>query len=489
MKTLHIKIFQIVIIATVFLMSCDDKLDIKPEGSIASDVVYGTSEGVINALNGAYEQLAGTTALPGEGGELYGGTSFFFPDLIGDDGKCFWGGTFIEYRNMFNKSLDPTDFTIEDHWKRGYEAINIINNVLANISTVDEWEQARVEGEAKFVRGVIYFDLVRLYALPYEPGGGNSQPGVPLVLEPTLAITDESNVSRNTVEEVYNQVISDLTDAESKLSSAGISSSPDNGGRASVHAAAAFLARVYLQKGDFQNAAQKASSVIESGLYALNSTPLACFNNASYTSEDIYMTLQNETSNAGNSNEGLATFYASLPGMGRGDLNISPVFFEMFEEGDLRGLIDEETDDANDVFGIDEIYYIGNAQNGGAINCTKWGSYDTNIPIIRLAELLLIRAEANFEAGTSTGATPVEDINTIRQRASVSPLDNVTRDDIRLERKRELAWEGQRLHDVRRWKENIDDLPYNAPSLVLPIPQREMDVNPNLVQNPGYVGG
>lgn len=105
--------------------------------------------------------------------------------------------------------------------------------------------------------------------------------------------------------------------------------------------------------------------------------------------------------------------------------------------------------------------------------------------------MFLTRAEANFENGSEIGAPPVDDINVIRNRAGLDDLPAVDQDDIRRERRLELAWEGHRLHDLRRWQESLyegteDEISYNSPRLVLPIPQREIDVNENLEQNPGY---
>ena len=128
---------------------------------------------------------------------------------------------------------------------------------------------------------------------------------------------------------------------------------------------------------------------------------------------------------------------------------------------------------------------------------SKWGKFDANINVIRLAEMILTRAEANFRNGTSVGAAPIADINAIRHRAGLDDLipANLDLQEIRDERYRELCFEGHRLHDIRRFRENVtvpsgDDsgavLPWNHPRLVLPIPQRELDVNSNLTQNPGY---
>ena len=117
---------------------------------------------------------------------------------------------------------------------------------------------------------------------------------------------------------------------------------------------------------------------------------------------------------------------------------------------------------------------------------SKYTNQYGNIHVIRLAEMYLIRAEANYRLGTSIGAAPLDDINTIRNRAKASELTSVTLDDIMLERTKELAFEGFLIHDLKRTKSNIGSLSWNSDKLVFPIPLREMQVNKKLVQNPGY---
>jgi hypothetical protein len=126
---------------------------------------------------------------------------------------------------------------------------------------------------------------------------------------------------------------------------------------------------------------------------------------------------------------------------------------------------------------------------------SKWGKYDANINVIRLAEMILTRAEANFRNGSSIGAAPLADINAIRERAGLVAWDNINLDLIWEERYREMCFEGRLLDDIRRFRKDVTIpegpeegaiLPWNSPRLVLPIPQREMDVNTNLVQNEHY---
>jgi len=99
----------------------------------------------------------------------------------------------------------------------------------------------------------------------------------------------------------------------------------------------------------------------------------------------------------------------------------------------------------------------------------------------------LIRAESNFREGTAIGLAPELEVNALRARSGASPFTTaITLQDIIDERKRELSFEGFALHDIKRLEGNVGSLPYNSPKLVMPVPQRETDANPNLNQNPGY---
>jgi hypothetical protein len=188
------------------------------------------------------------------------------------------------------------------------------------------------------------------------------------------------------------------------------------------------------------------------------------------TSEDIFA-LQVTTQQGTN---GLNTFYASADNSGRGDIEIKASFLSIFEAGDTR---------------------IGmyNQDSGGTLRCDKFDNIFGNLHVIRLAELYLIRAEANLRVGgVPNGDTPVNDINVIRARAGVAPLATVAISDVLNERVKELAFEGGFfLQDAKRTN-NLPSptvagaLDSFSPKLVFPIPQQDINANPKLVQNPGY---
>jgi hypothetical protein len=446
------KILSIIsVVATLLLVSgCDKYLDLEPSQAISENLALNSDANVKSVLTGAYAQFSGNW--------IYGGNILRNAELLGGDGEIQWVGTYTGPRQIANKTMIASTSDVANQWIQAYQVINTANNVLSAISIVNEADRDWVEGEARFLRGLMYFDLVRYYGLQYNTGAPNTQMGVPLVLTPTRGIGESVFVSRNTVEEVYTQVIADLTAAAAKLPAS-------NDVYASQGAANALLARVYLQKKDYVNARDAANTVIGSGEYALLSSYADVFNNDENTAEDIFavqITPQDRFS--------AMTEFFSVPEYGGrdGDIDILDGHLNLYPVGDERK----------------DLFFLGN----GAMRCGKWNNQYGVVNLIRLAEMYLIRAECNFRLATTTGATPLDDYNTIHTRAGLSAAASVTLAAILMERRLELAYEGFRIHDQRRLQENVGALLYNDPKLVFPIPSREIESNPGLAsqQNPGY---
>lgn len=432
---------------------CDSLLDLEPQQSISEDRALETPQNVEAALGGAYDAISDA--------DLYGGQYMMSPDLLADDGEVNWTGTFSQPAEFWNKNLTVDNSFVQTQWTDAYDAINIANNVLSALDVFeDEDRRRRVEGEARFIRGALYFELARLFGAPWNAGDPSSNLAVPLVLEPTREINEEDNVERASVAAVYAQAIDDLTTAREQLTE-------DNSFYADTYVASAMLSRVYLMQGEYEAAAQEASRVIESGNYSLADSFEDAFNNTEDIPEYIFAI---QISPQDGTNE-MNLFYASDPNGGRGDIDITEEHLALYEDDDARG----------------DFFYIDSET--GVVRTTKWAgdeSTGANLPIIRLAEMYLTRAEGNLRAGTTIGATPLEDVNTIRERAELDPLDAVTVEDVLRERKLELAFEGHQLHDLRRTGRSIGNISYDANRLVYPVPERELDANPNLTQNPGY---
>lgn len=439
--------------------SCNGKLDVQPVDSIDAASALNTNDDVVAALVGTYTSLQNNSS--------YNGYIPFLSDVLANDGDFEFVGTFVPPQEVQRKSIRKDNGFVETIWARAYVTINRSNNVLANLGKLNSAaNKTRVEGEARFLRALNYFDLVRLYGRAWNDGTPSSNPGVPLVLTPTTIVTDANNVKRNTVAEVYSQVIADLNAAEANLPAS-------NGFFANKYAAAALLSRVYLQQGRFAEAADAANRVITGNAFSLTLNYADEFFQGgdllSNTSEDIFAVQNSAQSSIATASNQLNTFYSQFQ---RGDVSINDQLLNQFEMGDARA----------DLF----------TATASQTYSDKYNALYGNVKVIRLAETYLTRAEGNFRAGTNVGSTPLADINRIRTRVGLSSLTVVSLPDILKERKLELAFEGFRLHDLKRNKESTIDPASNAPiawnssRLVFPIPQREINANPNLTQNAGY---
>ena len=357
MKNIFFKILIGVGIVTV--ISCNKSLDTKPTQSIDQTVALNTSSDVLVALTGAYADLGTAT--------FYGGYPFIASELLANSGELNWSGTFQQFTQINNKAIPVDNSFVANTWLSGYTAINDVNNVLSALTVVEPAKVDRVEGEAKFIRAAVLFDLVRLYAKSWNDGDPASNDGVPIVLTPTLSITGDNQVTRSKVADVYAQILKDLTDAEAKLP-------VKNGFYATKVSAASLAARVYLQKADYinaANAANRAISMAPAGGFFLKTVYADAFPNnvSANTTEDIFA-MQVSSSSGNNS---FQTFFSATS---RGDIQINNAHTALYETGDAR---------------------LGLFYNSGGSRYT--GKFDYiygNVHIIRLAEMYLVRAEANF---------------------------------------------------------------------------------------------
>ena len=435
--------------------ACDDRLNVVPQQSIDESQALSTAQNVKAALNGAYDGM--------QDDDVFGGLQFLH-ELFADDGDQIWAGTFEEPEQVFQKRILVQNLQVEDYWTESYEAINRANNVLSALDKLDPEDLGTVEGGARFIRGAIYYDLVSMFAKSWLEGDPSSNLGVPLIIQPTRTIDEESNVARNSVAEVYTLVLDDLIKARDMLPE-------DNGIFASTYAASGMLSRIYLSQEKFAEALTEANRIIESGQFSLVENYADVFNQSSNTSEDIFaiqITSQDPANTVTGTSNNLNLFYAPDEFGGRGDIDITDQHLSRYEDGDAR----------RDLFFID-----GN----GIPRTGKWlNTVDGNVNILRLAEMYLTRSECRFRLGETTGAA--EDLNVVRARVGLPPIAeaDLTLDVILNERNLELIFEGHMFRDKKRNRISIGDLSFDSEKLVYPIPQREMDSNPNLVQNPGY---
>lgn len=451
-----LKIFKhIATLAALFVVAsaCDSKLDVLPTQSLDEVLALATSQDVEVTLTGAYDGMGD--------GDVYGGGFQFTSELLGDDREVVFGGTFSTLDEIWRKTVTPGNTQTAATWLNSYEVINRANNVLSALSIVNEADRARVEAEARFIRGTLYFELVKLWGKTWGDGDNNANPGVPLVTTPTRSVTAEDYRPRASVQAVYTQVIEDLTKAESLLPATG---SGDDATRATRIAASAMLSRVYLMQGRYADARDAANRVIESDARGLEDSFEDVFATGGESNEIIFRiaTSDQDVTNSMN------TYYAPPTFQGRGDIRVQTKHLDLYEAGDDRRTFFVTTNSGTRVFTGKFLDQFG------------------DVPVVRLAEMYLTRAECNQRLGTAIGAAPLADVNRIRARAGLTPLIVVNLAAILKERHLELAFEGNYLDDIKRNRGTVGTKPFGDNSLVLPIPQREMDTNKSLTQNAGY---
>jgi starch-binding outer membrane protein, SusD/RagB family len=457
-----IKLFVLALFVGAAFTGCDGLLDLEPQASISDDIALSTPGNIETALVGGYAALGGANA--------YGGHYIFLTEIFAaPTDQIFFNGTFLQPREVNAKQILVDNSFMAGYWATSYNIINRANNVLAALDVFgnDAARRARVEAEARFLRGTAYFNLIQVYGKAFADGNPSSNPGVPLILTPTRAANETLEVPRSTVAEVYAQVLSDLNAAKDNLPVA-------NGFFANTYVASAMLARVHLAMGNFAAAGTEANRVLTSGRYSLFNDIQDNFVRTQNGSETIFAVQNTATV----FNNDMAVYYAPLP-YGRADVQIRDAHLATYEAGDVRGTM-----------------FITTTR--GRMT-SKYASADpsvdprrTNITVLRLAEMHLVRAEVSVRTGTNVGGVaPLTEVNALRARAGLPALSAVTLADVLRERRAELMFEGVQLLDLKRLQGTTLDLagttlPWNSNRLVFPIPEREMNVNPNLVQNPGY---
>lgn len=445
-------------LVTVLFTACEKRLDILPYQSITADQALETEGDVNVTLIGAYDgaQSAAT----------YGGDIMVLNDLIGNNANINFTGTFAGLSDAYQTLMTSNNSFAAGTWIGAYNTINRCNNVLSALDKVTSSpaKKSSVEGQALFIRASMYFELVRLYAKAIGDGDASSNPGVPLVLTKTVSVSNADYIPRSSVKAVYDQVLADLTKAETLLPAS-------NTIYATKWAAAAQLSRVHLMLKNYAAAGDAANRVIAGSGKTLNPdfTKLwfTFINNGGANPTEYIFSFTVTAQDGANS---LNTYFGRNVGIagtaGRSDCKIKAAHIALYETGDVRKTF----------------FTLSGGNNYTRKHLDRYG----NVPIVRLAEMYLTRAEANFRNSTAVGATPLSDINLIRTRAGLPVLATLTLDAITKERYLELAFEGHNLPEAKRLQKPVGTLSWNSPKLILPIPQREIDVNKSLVQNEGY---
>jgi hypothetical protein len=392
--------------------------------------------------------------------------------------------------------FNASNATIFDMWIQLYRAVSFANFALGGIpdSPINEGLKTRLVGEASFLRAMMYFELVRLFG------------EVPLILEEDAEI----NPGKNSVEEIYTLIINDLNVAVNSLP---VSYEAGNGlGRATLGAAQAALARVHLTRGEWQLAADYASSVINSGTYALWPDFADAFRIANENGQETVFGVGFGDAGGAISFWEVGQFNVRLlprslntviPGINAQGWQVATWdLYDAFEEGDRRREVTFMTDIEGDP--LDDPYI---RKYWDEIGEPRGGNTEADFPLIRYSDVLLMYAEALNELNGGPNAEAYDAINQVRRRARfdgtedqpvLEDLSGLTQDEFRdavlLERRKELVAEGHRWFDLVRTgklfelvplaKEGVTPQPFNV---LFPLPQEEVDLNQNLLpQNEGY---
>lgn len=455
-----------VLLPLIIVASACDDLVLEPHAAVSNDAYFKQIGDYEAAIVGVYDQISIA--------DYYGRSLYLMADIMGEDVKQNGSANrYQEFADFEGQIVTGHGFE-QELWAEGYEGINMLNMIIQaefDGPTSVQADYQQIMGEVYALRGLIYFDLVRMYGQHYTFTSGGAHPGVPIVLEPDVTLLP----ARNTVGEVYTQAISDLTRGISMMSQT-------RGGSfmMTASAAQAVLSRIYLYMEDWANVVTMSNSVISSGRYALVEGQAYVDQFKVGGSSEAIFEIQNTDTDGNNA---LGSMYRAT---GYGDYLPAKDLLDLIDPADVR----------MQMFQIDP----GLAGIYASYRVMKWPSPTSsdNIPVIRLSEIYLNRAEAHARSGNTAGAQA--DLNMIRQRGlssapAVVATGQALLDAIALERRIELGYEGHRIHDLMRSKMDINRVDvtgdvsymgYPCQFCILPIPQYETDSNPNMTQNAGY---
>ena len=465
-----------ILFLSVVSISCKKSfVDITPKGIVPVNTFYTTEIDIKSALTGAYSSLRpiyneqyGFGEVPSDNAQTYGESEV----LYGEQDKLTWTARSTNLQNA---------------WARFYTTIAYANIVLDHVNTPQMTVANRngYIGQAKFIRALMYFNMVRMFG------------GVPLILNEITSEQQAYTYNRSSATAVYAQIEKDLTEAAAVLPA---SYTGDNIGRATSIAANALLGKVYM----FQNKFSQAESILAT-VAATAGTLLPydqIFGLGKDNNRDIIFSVQYLGGGFGEGNSFARNFVPQPSGTtitavtGNSNNIGTPDLYNAFESGDNR---------LNTAIGVYAsgtlIYYYAKKFIYQSVGANNEG--DNDWPVLRYADIILLYAEALNENNKTPEA--LTQLNLVRTRSNLLPKLGLNQTDartaIRHERRIELCFEGERWFDLIRWGNFVQVMQAHKTNYVAangvignivstlnlyPIPTREIQLNPNLTQNPGY---
>lgn len=478
-------------LSILFLLfaSCN-KLDENPDSIITVSQFYKTQSDAISAVSAVYSTLntdaAGDFPMYGRNLNLLTGN--------GSDDQIFSpSNTNTDVRALGTATYVPTNDRIKKNWQQHYFGISRANVAIDNIPSIDfdTTLRARLVREAKFVRALLYFNIVRFWG------------DAPLILhDPTSIDVNAQKVKRAPKDSVYAQIIADLTEATllpQTYTGANI-------GRATSGAAHALLAKVYVTRRNWSSALTEINTVINGGYgYDLFSNYLDAFQQATKNGKEHIFSVQFGTNlGAKNSTQTLSSgnFSSFNTAVYPGDLPADSTLYQLFTENDTRRNVTFFTSLYNAATGKNVTFTparLAKFIDFSITPLTNQAQSGINFPVIRYADILLLQAEVLNEINGPT-ADAYAAINRVRSRANIAGLTTGLnqadfRDSVFLERRKEFIQEGMRWFDLsRRGGTYLYDALKKFPAktgaavkdTLFPIPQSERDINSELTQNGGW---
>ena len=442
------KISSILIVFVLATLSCTKMLDVQPTASISADQAIKDKSGVDKAITGAYYSLHDVGN--------YGRNQVIVEDLAADN--LAWTGTTRDYQQVAENLIAADNGIIDGIWTSNYDCINRVNNVLVRIGDIEMTANERnmYIGDGLFLRALSHYNLLCFFG------------GIPIKTKPTLDLST-INQARNSVVEVYVQIINDLLTAEQILPKTR------SIGRASAYSAEALLTRVYLSAFQYSSdpamadsAIINAGDVISNGGYTLAPAFNDLYNgNTTESIFEVIFDVQNYNR--------LAQYFFPVSLTGRYEVSPTAEFVQSFQATNSTRF------DASIAFDEKNLPY--------GIKYKDYTSGTDRVYVLRLAEMYMIRAEARaYSSGNIDDIR--NDINILRIRAGLPATTATTYDELKLaieaERRHEFAFESQRWSDLVRTKRATTLLGIDEKYTLFPIPLSELQTNTLMTQNPGY---
>ncbi len=494
--------YIVLLVAAALSVSCKGFLNEEPFLTQSNELALADYIGLDKAVAGAYGPLVASS--------WYGADFVLSSEMRAENATIPVNTQFQSGRGTTGFYMTYSADATVGIWGYGYYVISAVNNVLEAIETkgmenlvsssVSEQDIKNLQAECLFLRAFSHFDMARIYG--YSPAKAASvgfNDCIPIILKTDKTATEQP--ARNTVAEVYDQIIADLLEAEKLIDPdyvrAGVA---DAKATVSLPVIQAFLSRVYIYNQNWQGAADYATKVINNKAFRLwTAEEYPEVWGAEVGSGEVIFEVYGRQSNDYDAYwEGPS--HMTNP-FGYADIAAASALTSLFEEGDVRGTKGVRgADDGAVMFCTD-----ADEASGGELWTMKYygkGYGDanntpdvSNVIVLRLSEMYLNRAEALANGANISGASALSDINAIRSNRGASALTSVGSAAIALERRLELNFEGHYWFDLGRTTSGSikyqdsrrgDNIDAQSKFWALAIPKREYDVNSNLTRNPGF---